>query len=214
MPDILVVDDNDLWRNRLKDDLEDEGYHVVTATNLDEAKAQLGQQHFFVVTIDLNLDESHDEIEGESLLRHIRRRYPQVRCLVVSGSLLEPPRVRDILIKYGAEDFIGKGRHYKTDSFLDVVAEVYKKAKKDYQATAQSGTAVNRLHVRNLLVTHFNEGELRDLCFSSGINYESLPGRSIEEKAIELVTYFERHRNLNDLIVWGQQLRPHINWYK
>ena len=62
--------------------------------------------------------------------------------------------------------------------------------------------------LRDILVTNFNDGELRDLCFDLGIDYESLPGEGKAAKARELVAYCQRHGRLPDLETTCRRMRP------
>lgn len=64
--------------------------------------------------------------------------------------------------------------------------------------------------LRDLLHKHFNENELRDLCFNLHINYEDLAGQTRTDKARELVEYCERHGRLSDLWQQIKKLRPSV----
>ena len=46
--------------------------------------------------------------------------------------------------------------------------------------------------IHQLLVDHFNESELKDLCFQLQIDYENLAGSAKPDKARELIAYFDR----------------------
>lgn len=65
---------------------------------------------------------------------------------------------------------------------------------------------------RQLLVQYFSDGELRDLCFDLGIDYDSLPGSGKSDKARELVAYAQRHGVMNDLLVACRRQRPNARW--
>ena len=65
---------------------------------------------------------------------------------------------------------------------------------------------------RQILITRFDEGELRILCFNLGIDYASLPGESKADKTRELIAYLERHARIPELVEVGRQLRPDISW--
>ena len=57
---------------------------------------------------------------------------------------------------------------------------------------------------------HFNEEEMRSLCFDLGLDYESLGGRGKSANARELVSYFQqngRYQNLHDPT--NKQSPPH-----
>jgi DNA-binding NtrC family response regulator len=62
--------------------------------------------------------------------------------------------------------------------------------------------------IRDKLIAHFNEGELRDLCFRLNIDYDSLPAKSRQGKVRELILYCERHERLADLIAACRKERP------
>ena len=66
--------------------------------------------------------------------------------------------------------------------------------------------------LRQLLVSHFNESELRDLCFDLGVDYEGLPGESKSDKARELVAHFERRGCVPELVGKCAQLRANVKW--
>ena len=62
------------------------------------------------------------------------------------------------------------------------------------------------------LTEHFNEEELRDLCFQLDIDYDDLPGVGKAGKARELITYHERRGTLLKLVEKCRQLRPNVEW--
>lgn len=63
-----------------------------------------------------------------------------------------------------------------------------------------------------LIDEHFNDGELRGLCFELGIDYESLPGEEKRSKARELVAACERAGRIPELVQAGRQQRPRLAW--
>jgi GTPase SAR1 family protein len=71
---------------------------------------------------------------------------------------------------------------------------------------------IDRVKLRQVLVTYFNESELRDLCFDLTIDYEILPGDNKGDKARELVAYSERYGRCADLAQACYRLRPHAPW--
>lgn len=56
----------------------------------------------------------------------------------------------------------------------------------------------------------FSDGELRDLCFDLGVDYENLSGATKSDKARELILYMERQARLPDLVTRVVELRPHV----
>jgi len=71
---------------------------------------------------------------------------------------------------------------------------------------------VDRVKLRQILVTYFSEGELRDLCFDLKIDYEALTGESKGDKARELVAHSERHGRYPELVKTCYNLRPNAPW--
>jgi|GEM_PF-3401717 len=57
-----------------------------------------------------------------------------------------------------------------------------------------------------------SEGDLRDICFHLGIDFDSLPAEGKGGKARELVQKLKQHNRLPDLIIEGKELRPDIDW--
>ena len=66
--------------------------------------------------------------------------------------------------------------------------------------------------LRQLIVKHFSESELRTLSFDLGLDYESLPGREKSEKARELIIYCVRTNELTDLLQACKKARPKVEW--
>ncbi|MFP4437074.1 MAG: hypothetical protein ACLFVO_07490 [Chloroflexaceae bacterium] len=66
--------------------------------------------------------------------------------------------------------------------------------------------------LRSLLVEYFNEEELRDLCFTMGIDYESLPGEGMKGKTREILTFLERHNRIPELVEVVRDSRPDLDW--
>lgn len=72
--------------------------------------------------------------------------------------------------------------------------------------------ARRRQQLHELLVAHFNESELRTLCFHLGISYEDLDGSNRGGKIIALIEYGERHRGIDALLRVGRTVRADVPW--
>lgn len=70
---------------------------------------------------------------------------------------------------------------------------------------------LNAARLRKLLVDYFNESELRTLCFDLEVNYESLLGDTIGDKARELILYLRRRDLIQRLLNLCKELRPQIS---
>jgi hypothetical protein len=69
-----------------------------------------------------------------------------------------------------------------------------------------------RTKLRQFLITYFDDGELRDLCFDFGFDYQSLPGEGKRDKAREIVRYFTHRNRLDELEAYCRQQRPDSSW--
>lgn len=66
--------------------------------------------------------------------------------------------------------------------------------------------------IRDNMIESFNESECRDLCFDIGVSYESLPGKTIDDKCRELVLHQKRRNKIDALVKRCRELRPGTNW--
>ena len=80
---ILVVEDERLWRNRLKKYLESEDYIVETAVSYGEALRRLRHSFFDLTVIDLALGPGEENLDGMELLDDASHR--QIPAIVVTG---------------------------------------------------------------------------------------------------------------------------------
>lgn len=68
------------------------------------------------------------------------------------------------------------------------------------------------IQLREQLSEHFNQEELKDLCFELALDYEDLPASGKKYKVRELVQEMYRKGRLLDLIRALEQARPHLKW--
>ncbi|MCB9006993.1 MAG: hypothetical protein H6656_06460 [Ardenticatenaceae bacterium] len=59
-------------------------------------------------------------------------------------------------------------------------------------------TSLKQIHQQ--ILQHFNEEELRTLCFQVGVEYDDLGGRGKAANARELVQWAQRNNRLSDLM--------------
>ncbi len=72
--------------------------------------------------------------------------------------------------------------------------------------------AKNLVALADKLNNHFDDGELNDLCFRLGEDYENIKGDTKQEKARELVKYLDRRGRIKELIELCRQLRSEVSW--
>lgn len=78
---ILVVDDEQEIREMLARHFKFEGYEVVTAVNGKDALKKLADERFDVMISDIMMPE----MNGVDLLKTVRREYPMVRVIMITG---------------------------------------------------------------------------------------------------------------------------------
>jgi CheY-like chemotaxis protein len=81
MQRILIVDDERDVRDSVKCVLDDAGYVVLTADNAAEALDQLGRTPMDLVITDIIMPK----MNGVQAIQSIRRAFPQVRIVAISG---------------------------------------------------------------------------------------------------------------------------------
>jgi hypothetical protein len=64
--------------------------------------------------------------------------------------------------------------------------------------------------LRGLLDRHFNDEDLRHLCFDLGVDYDNLGGRGKAANGRELIALLERQRQLPRLLARLLALRPAV----
>lgn len=81
MPDILVVDDEEMIRESLANLFQREGYTVEVAVNGLDALKKFEASHPRVVVMDIVMPEK----EGVETIRELRAKSPDVRIIAISG---------------------------------------------------------------------------------------------------------------------------------
>lgn len=99
---VLVVDDEDVIRETVREVLTDEGYRVVAAPDGSRVMSLVAKEHPDVVLLDIWMPE----MDGIVLLKQIRREHPESRVIMISGHGSIQTAVT--ATKLGAFDFIEK----------------------------------------------------------------------------------------------------------
>ncbi len=106
MPEILVVDDERSILESLRDILEDEGYEVKCVETGEEALRLLEEEPPDLVLLDVWLPG----MDGLEVLSRIRKRYPALPVVIISGHGTIEMAVK--AVKLGAFDFLEKPLSY------------------------------------------------------------------------------------------------------
>lgn len=100
--EILVVEDEVIMRESLRDWLTYSGYHVETAEEEDKALNMIEEQDFDFLVLDMKLPKGN----GVDLLRQARARHPQIKGIIITAYPSIPTAVE--AIKVGAVDYLSK----------------------------------------------------------------------------------------------------------
>jgi DNA-binding NtrC family response regulator len=99
---VMVVDDEEIVCERLKDHLEKDGLHVTIFTDSRQALTALGQDRFHVVVTDLRMAGA----TGLDVLHNVRERGHATQVIIITGyGSMEAAREAEAV---GAYDFICK----------------------------------------------------------------------------------------------------------
>ncbi|MCI4340326.1 MAG: response regulator [Thermoplasmata archaeon] len=99
---LLVVDDDEVFREELSTFLSDEGHQVETAPSARKALDVLETGEREIVFTDLKMPRQ----SGLDLLREIRQKWPRTYVIVITGFATVPTAVE--AMKLGAFEYIGK----------------------------------------------------------------------------------------------------------
>lgn len=102
MKPILVVDDEAIMRESLRDWLTDDGYQVVIAEDGEAALKAIAQQDFGVAIVDLMLPGKN----GIEVLREARKKRPYLKGIIITAYASVPTAVE--AMKNGAVDYLSK----------------------------------------------------------------------------------------------------------
>ena len=116
---VLIVDDEESFRDVLKCALREEGYQLAEAATGTEAIAKLEEIKPDLLLLDLSLPE----LDGWGVIRHItqHRQFKDMEVLVISGMMLDESESAAIQTHQYA--FINKG-DFKVNNIIKTVAEL------------------------------------------------------------------------------------------
>ncbi len=113
--DILIVDDEKDIRELISDTLKDEKYNTRLAHNSESAFEAIAERIPSLIILDIWLKDS--PLDGLGILETVKRKYPQVPVIMISGHGNIETAVNSI--KIGAYDYIEKP--FKEDRLLLIV---------------------------------------------------------------------------------------------
>jgi len=120
MAKILIVDDDEQLREMLKQALEKEEYEVVGSDNGEDAIRILRKNQIDLIITDIIMPEK----DGMSLILELRRNYPDLQIIAISGGArhIDPQNPLNIAKKLGAHFTFTKP--FKLNDLLGAVREL------------------------------------------------------------------------------------------
>jgi DNA-binding NarL/FixJ family response regulator len=119
---IVTVDDSPIITQRIKSILGemDNIEFLGSANNAVSALTLIHKQVPNVVILDINLDENLSQFNGIDLLIALRKRYPQMKIIMLTN--LSAPQYRSRCIAFGANYFFDKSNDF--DKITDALEEI------------------------------------------------------------------------------------------
>jgi CheY-like chemotaxis protein len=111
---VLVVEDDNDWREIIRAQFDSRGCIVTTATSLDGAEQLLHGETFDIVTLDMWLtswEQASGNVDlsgGWRLLDRLARQKPRPLLFVISGGFEDNPKRAFDQSKLGVRDFVTK----------------------------------------------------------------------------------------------------------
>jgi DNA-binding NtrC family response regulator len=122
---VCILDDEAIVGDRLKPELEDDGYEVEVFTDSASALARVNETCFDIFITDLKMEG----VDGMGFLERVKEKCPESEVIVITGyATMET--ARESLIK-GAYDFIAKP--FRIGEIRAAVKKAKKKARRRRQ---------------------------------------------------------------------------------
>ncbi|MBI3118069.1 MAG: response regulator [Candidatus Hydrogenedentes bacterium] len=107
MAQILIIDDSKAMRDLLREMLQDAGHQVLSAENGLEGLRQQRKEPADLAIVDIFMPEK----DGMSTIRDLRREYPRLAILAISGGdadLTAPDSFLNLAKRFGADEALPK----------------------------------------------------------------------------------------------------------
>jgi len=165
MKSVLIVEDETIMRESLRDWLEDEGYEVETAEEGEEALQRIGKEKFGIAVLDLRLPGK----DGLEVLREAKAQDPRLEGIIITAY----PSVETAVeaMKIGAVDYIVKpftpdALEKSIQAVLGPVQAEIKPEEPKIEAPAAEAAAVEEPKVEEIIAitkeeipAHFEQGQ-------------------------------------------------------
>ncbi|MFZ5772602.1 MAG: response regulator, partial [Thermodesulfobacteriota bacterium] len=99
---VLIVDDEPLLRKTMEDILQQRGFAPLAVATGQQALEELGRREYPVVLLDLRLED----MPGLEVLRHIRERWADTQCILLTGHASQDSAIE--AVNLGAYSYVTK----------------------------------------------------------------------------------------------------------
>ena len=116
MAEILVIDDEDFVRERIRSTLEENGHNISEAEEGEQGMKLIKEKKFDIILLDVNMPKKG----GIQTLMEISKSYSNLKIVIISGKVPHDSDAFFKLIKqYGASDIVFKP--FTKDQLIEVV---------------------------------------------------------------------------------------------
>lgn len=133
MKTIMIVEDDQVMQEELKQLLENSDYQVIVLKQFDDTLGELTHQQFDLLLLDINLPK----INGEMIL-HAFRKVSDLPVIMLTSRTSEADEV--LSMSYGADDYITKP--YNPTILLLRIANIFKRMEKSRDCLNYRGIQV------------------------------------------------------------------------
>ncbi len=134
MKPILIIEDEAIMRESLRDWLTDGGYYVETAKEGEEALKTIAERDFGVVILDLKLPGK----DGIEVLKEAKEKRPQLKGIIITAYPSVPTAVE--AMKEGAVDYLPKP--FDLDDLEKLIREILGPVQVEIRPKAAPETAI------------------------------------------------------------------------
>ena len=125
---VCILDDEPIVGDRLRPELEDDGYEVEVFTDSASAIKRVEEKSFDIVITDLKMEG----VDGMGFLEKVKEKGPNTEVIVITGyATIET--ARESFVK-GAYDFIAKP--FRISEIRDVVKKAKRRVRKSRAKTS------------------------------------------------------------------------------
>ncbi|MDZ5761409.1 sigma-54-dependent transcriptional regulator [Lyticum sinuosum] len=153
MAHILIIDDKVDITNLVADILADDGHITTEAHTIAQAEGKLKIGNYDVIIVDIWLDDGN-KMDGIGFLRVIRKNYPQIPIIMISGHATAETAA--LAMKIGAYDFMEKP--FKSDKISFIVRKALGVREANDNYTKHSDNNIKNIIVgKNTLINNVRE---------------------------------------------------------